>query len=55
MFLQSRKPCVTTKMAAENENHVVLSFNDSLLHQADVDLLDGPHWINDKLIGFCFE
>jgi len=42
-------------MAAEFENHVVLSFNDSLLHQTDVDLLDGPKWINDKIIGFCFE
>ncbi|KAL4227095.1 hypothetical protein ACF0H5_015069 [Mactra antiquata] len=42
-------------MAAENDNLVVLSFNDSLLHKSDVDLLNGPNWINDKLISFCFE
>jgi sentrin-specific protease 8 len=42
-------------MAAENDNCVVVSFNDSLIHQSDVDLLDGPNWINDNLINFCFE
>lgn len=34
---------------------VVLSFNDSLVRQSDVKLLDGPYWLNDILIGFCFE
>lgn len=38
-----------------NEDSIVLSFNDSLIHQSDVDLLEGPYWINDTIIGFCFE
>ncbi|BES88100.1 sentrin-specific protease [Nesidiocoris tenuis] len=33
----------------------VLSFHDSLLHQSDVDLLDGPYWLNDSIIGFYVE
>ena len=45
----------TTNMAMDNENAIVLNFNDSLLRKSDVDLLDGPCWINDKLIAFCFE
>ncbi|VDI64938.1 sentrin-specific protease 8 [Mytilus galloprovincialis] len=40
---------------ADGENDVVLSFNDSLVRKSDIDLLDGPHWLNDILIGFCFE
>ncbi|XP_052780849.1 sentrin-specific protease 8-like [Mya arenaria] len=42
-------------MAAEDKNPIVLNFNDSLLHKSDVDLLIGPHWINDQLLNFCFE
>ncbi|KAK2179434.1 hypothetical protein NP493_489g00004 [Ridgeia piscesae] len=34
---------------------IVLSFQDSLLRQSDVELLDGNRWLNDKLIGFAFE
>ncbi|KAI0239427.1 Sentrin-specific protease 8 [Lamellibrachia satsuma] len=33
---------------------VVLNFNDSLLRQSDIELLDGNRWLNDKLIGFAF-
>ncbi|XP_025106972.1 sentrin-specific protease 8-like [Pomacea canaliculata] len=40
-------------MAEDDE--IVLSFNESLLRKSDVDLLGGPCWINDNLIGFCFE
>jgi hypothetical protein len=40
---------------ADGKNDVVLSFNDSLVRQSDVQLLDGPHWLNDIVIGFCFE
>ncbi|KAK3101026.1 hypothetical protein FSP39_000351 [Pinctada imbricata] len=40
---------------ASDENDVVLSFNDSLIRKSDVILLDPPNWLNDKLIGFCFE
>ncbi|XP_039629395.1 sentrin-specific protease 8 [Polypterus senegalus] len=34
---------------------VVLSYQDSLLRHSDVALLDGPHWLNDQIIGFTFE
>ncbi|KAJ0174644.1 hypothetical protein K1T71_009752 [Dendrolimus kikuchii] len=34
---------------------VVLSFYDILVHRSDVDLLDGPHWLNDTIISFYFE
>ncbi|XP_026866472.2 sentrin-specific protease 8 [Electrophorus electricus] len=34
---------------------VVLSYQDSLLRRSDVSLLDGPHWLNDQVIGFAFE
>ncbi|KAK6176328.1 hypothetical protein SNE40_014632 [Patella caerulea] len=38
-----------------NEDAIVLNFNDSLLRASDLEILDGPNWLNDKLIGFCFE
>nr|XP_023670886.1 sentrin-specific protease 8 [Paramormyrops kingsleyae] len=34
---------------------VVLSYQDSLLRRSDVALLQGPHWLNDQVIGFAFE
>ncbi|XP_059052758.1 sentrin-specific protease 8 [Achroia grisella] len=34
---------------------VVLSFHEILLHQSDIDLLDGPYWLNDTIISFYFE
>lgn len=34
---------------------VVLSFHDILLHRSDVELLDGPHWLNDTVLSFYFE
>ncbi|XP_077450503.1 sentrin-specific protease 8 [Stigmatopora argus] len=34
---------------------VVLSYQDSLLRRSDVTLLEGPHWLNDQIIGFAFE
>lgn len=34
---------------------VVLSFHETLLHSSDVDLLTGPHWLNDTIISFYFE
>lgn len=36
-------------------NPVVLSYNNSLLRKKDVELLKGPYWINDTIIGFYFE
>lgn len=34
---------------------VVLSFHEILLHQSDVELLNGPFWLNDNIISFYFE
>ncbi|ESO91198.1 hypothetical protein LOTGIDRAFT_182489, partial [Lottia gigantea] len=42
-------------MAEEDDGAIVLNFNDSLLRASDLKLLEGPHWLNDRLIGFCFE
>lgn len=38
-----------------SDNPVVLSFHETLLHKSDLDLLKGPHWLNDKIISFYFE
>lgn len=38
-----------------SENRTVLSYKDSLLRESDVNLLRGPHWLNDTLISFYFE
>jgi sentrin-specific protease 8 len=43
--------CITYNMS----NPVVLSFQDSVLRENDLHLLEGPHWLNDSLIGFYFE
>ncbi|CAG4956095.1 unnamed protein product [Parnassius apollo] len=37
------------------KSSVVLSFHETLLHQSDVALLDGPYWLNDTIISFYFE
>ncbi|XP_046435722.1 sentrin-specific protease 8 [Neodiprion fabricii] len=39
----------------DKSNSIVLSYRDSLLRETDVQLLQGPHWINDAVIGFYFE
>lgn len=39
----------------KNEDKVVLSFSDSLIRQSDLKLLEGPHWLNDRVISFYFE
>lgn len=38
-----------------SKNPIILNFKDILLHQSDLDLLHGPHWLNDKIISFYFE
>lgn len=38
-----------------NKNGIVLSYGESLLRQNDVNLLKGPHWLNDTVISFYFE
>ena len=40
---------------AGKDDEIVLNFGDSLLKQSDMELLQVPNWINDNLIGFCFE
>lgn len=40
---------------AEDDDDIVLNFNDSLLRKSDVKLLEDSHWLNDNLIAFCFE
>lgn len=42
-------------MASAEEDAIVLSYHDSLLRQSDVDLLNGPYWLNDQIISFFFE
>mmetsp|Transcript_27528 Transcript_27528/g.46078 ORF Transcript_27528/g.46078 Transcript_27528/m.46078 type:complete len:233 (+) Transcript_27528:446-1144(+) len=32
-----------------------LSYHDVLLRSEDIDLLRGPHWLNDQVIAFYFE
>jgi len=36
-------------------DRVVASLGDALVRESDVQLLEGPHWLNDNLIGFFFE
>ncbi|KAL5013585.1 hypothetical protein ScPMuIL_007855 [Solemya velum] len=38
-----------------DDGEIVLNFNNSLIRKSDVKLLQGKHWINDIIIGFCFE
>lgn len=40
-------------MASSGE--IVLSYNDSLLRESDVKLLQPSQWLNDAVIGFAFE
>ena len=34
---------------------VVVSLEDSVLRESDLELLKGPHWLNDRVISFYFE
>ena len=34
---------------------IVLSYENSLLRESDLQLLEGKNWLNDRLIGFYFE
>lgn len=36
-------------------NSIALSYHESCLRLSDVDLLKGPHWLNDQIISFYFE
>ncbi|KAJ8898250.1 hypothetical protein PR048_003610 [Dryococelus australis] len=41
-------------LTMKKHDPVVLDFHDILVHQSDVELLEGPHWLNDTLISFYF-
>ena len=47
-------PFPDTKMG-KNQDKIVLSFSDSIIRQSDLKLLEGSHWLNDRIIGFYFE
>lgn len=34
---------------------IALNFNESCLRMSDVQLLQGPHWLNDQIISFYYE
>ncbi|XP_053721343.1 sentrin-specific protease 8-like [Synchiropus splendidus] len=34
---------------------VIVSYENSWLRRSDVSLLEGPHWLNDQIIGFAFD
>lgn len=36
-------------------NRIVLNFHNTLLRESDVNLLMGPHWLNDQIISFYLE
>lgn len=38
-----------------SRSSAILSYHNSLLHDSDVELLRGPHWLNDLLISFYLE
>lgn len=38
-----------------SQSSKVLSYFDVLLRRSDVELLQGPHWLNDQCISFYFE
>ncbi len=31
----------------------ILSYGDNLLRRSDVELLKGPHWLNDQVLFAC--
>lgn len=37
-------------MTDQNGNDKLLSYGDNLLRRSDVDLLDGPFWLNDQVL-----
>ncbi|KAI9582971.1 sentrin-specific protease 8 [Glossina fuscipes] len=34
---------------------IALSFNETCLRMSDIQLLQGPHWLNDQIISFYYE
>ena len=43
-------------MSGKNKrDNVVCSMGDAVVRESDVRLLEGPHWLSDRIIGFYFE
>ncbi len=38
-----------------SSDKIILNYNDSLLHESDLELLEPNQWLNDRLIGFVYE
>eukprot|EP00873_Tetraselmis_striata_P021248 jgi/Tetstr1/441512/TSEL_029743.t1 len=51
--ISSGAACLCAYM--DDADKKVLSYHDVLLRRGDVDLLRGPHWLNDQIIAFYFE
>ena len=45
----------TRKMPKSSEDKVILSYGDSIIRESDMNILEGPHWLNDRIITFYFE
>ncbi|XP_035792612.1 sentrin-specific protease 8-like [Anopheles albimanus] len=39
----------------QSDDVIALNFHESCLRLSDVELLKGPHWLNDQIISFYFE
>lgn len=37
------------------KGNIVLNYYDSIVYEEDLQLLEGPHWLNDTLIGFYMD
>lgn len=42
-------------MPSPRDRLLALNYQDCCLYLSDVDLLKGPHWLNDQIISFYFE
>lgn len=42
------------KMGKTSVDEKILSYNDVVLRQSDLDILSGPHYLNDRIIEFYF-
>lgn len=42
-------------MSYTRADPIALSFNDTILRVSDIQLLQGPHWLNDQILSFYFE
>ena len=43
---------MNTKVKRDN---IVNSIGDAVVYESDVKLLEGPHWLTDRIIGYYFE